>query len=69
MTNGLLTLPARADCGTDISALRAQLDSIKDPRRREELQMLIDKAAKDDAAGRAQLCGDAMQRARLLVKG
>jgi hypothetical protein len=69
LANGLLTTPARADCADDIQVLRAQLGSIKDPHHRDELQMLIDKAEKDNAAGRGQLCNDAMQRARLLVKG
>jgi hypothetical protein len=69
IVSGMLTMPARADCAGDIAALRAQLASVKDPHRREELKMLIDKAEKDNAAGRDQLCGDAMARARLLVKG
>ncbi|MGO8915773.1 MAG: hypothetical protein ACLQJR_07690 [Stellaceae bacterium] len=67
--NGFLPAPARADCATDIKALRQELATVRDERRRQELQKLIDKAAKDDAAGRAQLCGEAMQRARLLIKG
>jgi hypothetical protein len=65
----MLTLPAHADCTAEIQAIRAQLATVKDPHRREELQMLLDKAQKDDAAGRSQLCGEAVQRAQLLVKG
>ncbi len=69
IANGVLTSPARADCASDIQALRTQLAAVKDERRREELQKLIDKAEKDSEAGRAQLCGEAMQRARVLIKG
>jgi hypothetical protein len=66
---GPLTAPARADCASDIVRLRAELDTVKDPHRREELQKLIDKAQKDNEAGRAELCGEAMERARTLLKG
>jgi hypothetical protein len=69
IANGMLTTPARADCATDIQTLRAELGSVKDPRRRQELQKLIDKAEKDNEAGRARLCGEAMERARILIKG
>ncbi len=69
IANGVLTSPARADCAGDIQTLRAQLASVKDQRRRQELEKLIDKAEKDNEAGRAQLCGEAMQRARVLIKG
>jgi hypothetical protein len=64
-----LALPAHADCSAEIQAIRAQLATVKDPHRREELEMLLDKAEKDQAAGRSQLCGEAVQRARVLVKG
>jgi hypothetical protein len=64
-----LAPPAHADCPAEIQAIRAQLATVKDPHRREELQMLLDKAEKDQAAGRSQLCGEAVQRARVLVKG
>lgn len=66
---GGLTTPARADCAGDIATLRTELAQVKDARRREELQMLIDKAQKDNEAGRARLCGEATERARLLLKG
>jgi hypothetical protein len=65
----MLALPALADCTAEIQAIRAQLAAVKDPQRRAELQMLLDKAEKDQAAGRTQLCGEAVQRARVLVKG
>ena len=67
--NGTFTLPARADCAGDLKTLRAELATVKDERRRQELQKLIEKAAKDDEAGRAQLCTEATQRAWTLLKG
>ena len=69
LAGGMLALPAHADCSAEIQAIRAQLAAVKDPQRREELQMLLDKAQKDEAAGRSELCGQAIQRARVLVKG
>jgi hypothetical protein len=69
IVNGFLAVPAQADCATDIKALRTELTAVKDEHRRQELQKLIDKAAKDDEAGRARLCGEATQRAQLLLKG
>jgi len=69
IVNGILPAPALADCATELKTLRAELATVKDERRRQELQKLIDKAAKDDQAGRAQLCGEAAQRAWLLIKG
>lgn len=69
LAGGMLALPAHADCTAEIQAIRAQLAAVKDPHRREELQMLLDKAEKDQEAGRTQLCGEAVQRARVLVKG
>jgi hypothetical protein len=68
MINSLLTIPAHADCATDLQALRAKLAAIKDPRQRDELQKLIDKAEKDNEAGRAELCGEDVQRAQTLAK-
>jgi hypothetical protein len=67
--NTLLTAPARADCASEIRALRAELAAVKDERRRQELLRLIEKAEKDDQAGRDRLCGDATQHARALLKG
>ena len=69
MVNGALTMPAHADCAADLKALRAKLATIKDPHRRDELQKLIEKAEKDNEAGRAELCGEDVQRAQTLVKG
>jgi hypothetical protein len=69
MVNAVATMPAHADCAADLKALRAKLATIKDPRRRDELQKLIEKAEKDNEAGRAELCGEDVQRAQTLVKG
>jgi hypothetical protein len=69
IVNGMLSPPARADCAGDIKALRAELAAVRDEHRRQELQKLIDKAAKDAEAGRAQLCTQDTERAQLLIKG
>jgi hypothetical protein len=66
--NGALTAPARADCTADIRAVRAEAAAVKDERRRQELERLLEKAEKDNDAGRAQLCADAVQHARALLK-
>jgi hypothetical protein len=66
--NLLFTVPARADCGADIQVVRSQATAIKDDQRRQELQKLVEKAEKDDKAGRTSLCDQAVQRARLLLK-
>lgn len=68
LVNVLFTTAVRADCGTDIQAVRAQAASLKDDQRRQELQKLVEKAEKDDKAGRSALCDQAVQRARLLLK-
>ena len=67
--NGGLTAPVRAaDCGAEVQAVRAQLAAVKDQNRRQELQKLVDKAEKDDKAGRTALCDQAVQRAHTLLK-
>jgi hypothetical protein len=66
--NFLFTISARADCSADIQVVRTQATAVKDDQRRQELQKLVDKAEKDDKAGRATLCDQAVQRARLLLK-
>jgi hypothetical protein len=68
MINATLTSPAGADCTADIRALRSQVAAIKDERRRLEVQKLLEKAEKDNEAGRARLCADAVQHARALLK-
>jgi len=66
--NGTLTPAAWADCAADIRALRTQSATVKDERRRQELEKLLEKAEKDFEAGRVQLCADAVQHARALLK-
>ncbi len=68
LVNAGLSMPAHADCTADINALRTQAAAVKDEHRRQELAKLIVKAEKDDQAGRAQLCADAVQHARALLK-
>jgi len=68
MLNGALTARAHADCPADIRAVRSEAAGIKDERRRQEVQKLLEKAEKDNEAGRAQLCADAVQHARALLK-
>jgi hypothetical protein len=68
LLNGVLTAPARADCAAELRALRPQVNAVKDERRRQELQLLLEKAEKDNEAGRAQLCAEAVQHARALLK-
>lgn len=66
--NASLTMPARADCAEDIKAVRGQLAALKDEPRRQELQKLVEKAAKDEKAGRIALCDQTVQRAYMLLK-
>ena len=66
--NTLLTSPARADCADELRSVRGMLADVKDESRRQELQRLIEKAEKDERAGRDQLCDEAVQRAHLLLK-
>jgi hypothetical protein len=66
--NGALTAPTKADCTGDIRALRTEAAAMKDERRRQEVEKLPEKAEKDNEAGRAQLCADAVQHARALLK-
>jgi len=66
--NLLLTPAARADCAEELRAMRGMLAEVKDDQRRQELQRLLEKAEKDEAAGRDQLCDQAVQRAHLLLK-
>jgi hypothetical protein len=68
VVNGTLTAPARTGCTSDSRALRAEAATVKDERRRQELEKPLEKADKDDEAGRAQLCADAVQHARALLK-
>jgi hypothetical protein len=60
--------PARADCGEEIKSVRVQMPAVKEPPRRDELQKLVEKAEKDEKAGRVQLCYHAMKHASALLK-
>jgi hypothetical protein len=68
LVNALLTAPARADCADELSAVRVELASVKDESRRQELQKLVEKAEKDQKAGRVGQCRQTVQRARILLK-
>jgi hypothetical protein len=71
MAIGLMVMAARpawADCAAEVQAMRGQLAAVPDEAHRKELALLLDKAAKDAAAGREQLCIDAMVRAQALLK-
>lgn len=68
LLNASFILSARADCGTEIQAVQAQLPAVKDQNRRQELQKLVEKAEKDDKTGRVNLCVQAVERARILLK-
>jgi len=68
LLNAGLTPSARADCAGDVKSLQSAVPLVQDPKRREELTKLLEKALKDDQAGRAELCADAVQRARALLK-
>jgi hypothetical protein len=67
LTQGLIR-PARADCAEEVRNIRAQLAAVTDERRRSEAQLLLEKAEKEDRAGRPQLCGQAVEHARAVLK-
>jgi len=58
---------ARADCAVYLPAAQAKLPQVKDPKRREEARLLIEKAALDQQHGRASLCEAALQQAAKLM--
>lgn len=65
----ILTVPARADCTVaELQQLKTKLAEIKDPARRLEVQLLLEKAEKDQKNQREKLCADALQRANALVR-
>jgi hypothetical protein len=57
-----------ATCADDLRDLRQRLPQVTDGARREELTLLLEKARKDEEAGRINLCFDAVAHARLLLK-
>jgi hypothetical protein len=58
---------AQADCAADLPAAQAKLPQIKDPKRREEARLLIEKAALDQQHGRPSLCEAALKSASKLM--
>jgi len=48
--------------------LRSRVTTLSDPVRQHEIELLLAKAEDDNAAGRASLCADDLQRAQQLVK-
>jgi hypothetical protein len=58
---------AYADCATELPAAQAKLPQVKDPKRREEARLLIEKAVLDQQHGRPSLCEEALQRASKLM--
>lgn len=59
---------ARAGCADEIRAIKVKLPTVKEPARHEELQKLVDKADKDEKAGRDKICDDTVKHARVLLK-
>ena len=60
--------PARADCTDEIRVIRTRLPEVKEDPRREELRRLVEKAEKDEGAGRAKLCDQDVRHAQALLK-
>lgn len=59
---------AQAGCADEIRAIKLKLPAVKEPARREELQKLVEKADKDDKAGRTKLCDETIKHADVLLK-
>jgi len=68
LTAAVLPCAAWAGCADDIAAIKQKMPDVKDEARRKELQMLIEKAEKDDRAGRAKLCDDSVKHAQALLQ-
>lgn len=58
---------ARADCGTELTALKAKLPAVADAKRRQEAKLLLDKAAIEQEHARAGLCEAALASASKLM--
>ncbi|MBV8653153.1 MAG: hypothetical protein JO255_16935 [Alphaproteobacteria bacterium] len=58
---------ARADCASELKAVKVKLGEVKDEQRREELLKLADKAEFEQASGRERLCVQAVDHAKLLL--
>jgi hypothetical protein len=59
---------APASCGDEVRAAQSRLPQVKNVSHRRELQLLLDKAGMDAAAGRERLCLDALVRAEALER-
>lgn len=59
--------PARADCTDEIRVIRTRVPEVKEDPRREEVQRLVEKAEKDEEAGRAKLCDQDVRHAQALL--
>jgi hypothetical protein len=59
---------ARADCATELDAVKVKLVQVKDEQRHEELAKLAEKAEFERGSGRERLCVDAVEHAKLLLK-
>jgi hypothetical protein len=65
----IFACPARADCTVaELQQLKGKLAEINDPARRLEVQLLLEKAEKDQKNQREKLCADALQRANALIR-
>jgi hypothetical protein len=60
--------PARADCATELNAVKVKLSEVKDEPRHEELAKLAEKAEFEHGSGRERLCVAAIEHAKLLLK-
>lgn len=58
---------AESGCEAELKPLRAQIKSVHEERRGEELKRLLEKAEKDVQNGRERLCRDAVRRMRSLL--
>jgi len=58
---------ARADCGSELAALKAKLPTVVNAKRREEAKLLIDKAAIEQKHERTSLCEVALEQASKLM--
>ena len=65
----IFAFPARADCAVaELQQLKTKLVEIKDPARRLEVRLLLEKAEKDQKNRREKLCADALRRANALIR-
>ena len=58
---------ARADCASEVAALKAKLPTVANAKRREEAKLLLEKAAIEQQHERVNLCAAAVERASKLM--